>query len=117
MTWSLQYVEHECLFLLVYDDVAFFVNIQYYLYVDYCVSDKDDFEGIVCQNGGKCIDGLSLFTCQCEPDFEGTLCELRMYSFCVSVLWLNVILLSLQIRLIFTKNNWNWLSLEIDEQM
>jgi hypothetical protein len=91
--------------LLVYDDVAFFVNIQYYLYVDYCVSDKDDCESIVCQNGGKCIDGLSLFTCQCEPDFEGTLCELRMYSFCVSVLWLIVILLSLQIRLIFTKNN------------
>ena len=77
-------ISHQSVFLLVYDDVTISVNIIRMLV--YCISDKDDCEGIVCQNGGKCIDGLSLFTCQCEPDFEGTLCELSMYSFCLSVL-------------------------------
>lgn len=36
--------------------------------IDYCI-------GIICYNGGTCIDGLTSFVCECEKDFTGILCD------------------------------------------
>ena len=31
--------------------------------------------GIVCQNGGTCVDGLNACVCDCVDGFSGTFCE------------------------------------------
>ena len=43
-------------------------------------SDIDDCLGVVCGNGGSCIDEVSGFVCACADDFEGEFCEQRRNS-------------------------------------
>ena len=42
-------------------------------------TDIDECLGVVCQNGGICLDGVNEFTCLCASGFEGTLCEHSKY--------------------------------------
>ncbi|XP_076085387.1 sushi, von Willebrand factor type A, EGF and pentraxin domain-containing protein 1-like [Mytilus galloprovincialis] len=35
----------------------------------------DECEGIVCENGGTCVDGFLSYSCECIEHFEGTHCE------------------------------------------
>ncbi|CAG2191308.1 unnamed protein product [Mytilus edulis] len=45
-------------------------------YTDHnCQTDIDYCIGIICYNGGTCMDGLTSFVCQCEKYFTGILCE------------------------------------------
>ena len=48
-----------------------------FLYVEYdvIVSDIDDCQGVVCQNGGSCVDGIEGYTCDCVLGFTGEHCE------------------------------------------
>ena len=39
------------------------------------VSDVDECASSPCWNGGKCIDNINRFSCQCEKGFGGHLCE------------------------------------------
>ena len=38
--------------------------------IDECRSDP-------CQNGATCVDREGKFTCDCQPGYEGVLCETR----------------------------------------
>ena len=39
----------------------------------------DDCEGIQCQHGGNCIDGVGTFNCNCLEGFSGKFCENGVY--------------------------------------
>lgn len=44
-----------------------------------CEVDKDDCQSQPCQNGGKCIDGMGAFQCDCsDTGYEGTACQLNI---------------------------------------
>jgi len=40
------------------------------------LSDGDQCQSNPCQNGGKCEDGMSTYTCWCQARFSGKNCEL-----------------------------------------
>ncbi|WAR28398.1 hypothetical protein MAR_014102 [Mya arenaria] len=40
------------------------------------LTDKDDCQGIVCENGGFCIDNIGGYTCSCAKGYTGMHCEL-----------------------------------------
>ena len=40
--------------------------------------EEDPCEGVVCLNGGTCVDGLG--TCECQPGFEGDSCEVFTFQ-------------------------------------
>ena len=42
--------------------------------------DIDDCASSPCQNGGKCIDGVASFTCQCDPGWAGDVCDESKYN-------------------------------------
>ena len=39
------------------------------------IVDIDDCESSPCKNGGRCVDGLDVFTCQCSSGHTGNQCE------------------------------------------
>ena len=39
------------------------------------VTEIDDCISILCQNGGKCTDGVLSYQCDCPDGFTGTICE------------------------------------------
>ena len=39
------------------------------------LADIDDCEGVVCQNGGTCEDGVNYFNCACVAGYSGENCE------------------------------------------
>ena len=41
----------------------------------FCCLDIDDCASWPCSNGGRCIDGIDFFTCQCLSGFTGVQCE------------------------------------------
>ncbi|VDI43932.1 Hypothetical predicted protein [Mytilus galloprovincialis] len=43
-----------------------------------CQTDIDDCAGVMCYNGGTCIDGLASFTCSCAEHYTGTHCGIDM---------------------------------------
>ncbi|CAG2242493.1 unnamed protein product [Mytilus edulis] len=43
-----------------------------------CQTDIDDCAGVMCYNGGTCIDGLASFTCNCAEHYTGTHCGIDM---------------------------------------
>ncbi|CAG2191311.1 unnamed protein product [Mytilus edulis] len=43
-----------------------------------CQTDIDDCSGVMCYNGGTCIDGLASFTCNCAEHYTGTHCGIDM---------------------------------------
>lgn len=45
------------------------------LYLFAVEADGDNCYSVICQNGGTCKDGYRNYTCQCLPNFNGTLCE------------------------------------------
>ena len=55
------------------------------------LTDIDDCELIPCKNGGLCRDGVDSYTCECNPGFEGEVCQtselgsllIKIYSFCI----------------------------------
>ncbi len=38
---------------------------------DVCEVNIDDCPGHQCQNEGKCVDGVDMYTCDCVPGFTG----------------------------------------------
>ena len=44
------------------------------------ISDVVGCEGIPCQNGGSCSDGIAGFTCKCAAGYEGARCETGIYT-------------------------------------
>ena len=48
---------------------------------DYIVnfSDIDDCAENPCWNGGVCVDGINVFTCDCAHGFTGDLCNTSMF--------------------------------------
>ena len=48
---------------------------SFFICVVIFVSDIDDCIGVVCQNGGTCIDQVNAYFCDCAVDFEGQNCE------------------------------------------
>jgi hypothetical protein len=47
-----------------------------------CTEPTDECDGVVCENGGTCVDSHLNFTCVCRDGFFGGLCE---SSFCDNV--------------------------------
>ena len=43
----------------------------------YCFNlpDIDDCNGVVCENGGTCVDNIGSYTCDCSKGFTGRHCE------------------------------------------
>ena len=39
------------------------------------ISDIDECDSLPCENGGRCVDGLDVFTCQCSSGYTGKQCE------------------------------------------
>eukprot|EP00058_Branchiostoma_floridae_P022713 XP_002608203.1 hypothetical protein BRAFLDRAFT_90357 [Branchiostoma floridae] len=39
------------------------------------LEDTNDCDGVTCENGGTCRDGINEYTCDCADGFEGTHCE------------------------------------------
>ena len=39
------------------------------------VLDIDDCVGVICLNGGECVDMVNEYNCSCAPGFEGALCQ------------------------------------------
>ena len=48
--------------------LKFCISNFFIWFLDECYSDP-------CQNGGTCIDGKMMFTCHCQHNFIGILCE------------------------------------------
>ena len=44
--------------------------------IDECLANGG--AGQTCKNNGTCIDGINTFTCDCQPGFTGTLCEVNV---------------------------------------
>ena len=40
-----------------------------------CQNNIDDCPGHLCQNGGKCIDGINTYTCECPLEWSGKYCS------------------------------------------
>merc|ERR1712002_1253079 len=43
-----------------------------------CETDIDECASSPCQNGATCEDEVNKFTCQCEENWEGDLCEIEI---------------------------------------
>ena len=41
----------------------------------FCETNIDECIGIICNNGGMCVDGISDYHCECPFGFTGTHCE------------------------------------------
>ena len=61
-----------------------FVKGRYFVHSDiiqwlcnYYIS--EECFSIPCQNGGTCIDGKLMFTCECPKHFSGRMCEIGRY--------------------------------------
>ena len=44
------------------------------------ISDDDDCQGVTCQNGGTCIDGVASFSCDCLAGYSGKFCGTSMIT-------------------------------------
>lgn len=40
-----------------------------------CELNIDDCAGHLCQNGGKCIDKVNTYSCDCPPEWTGKYCN------------------------------------------
>ena len=40
-----------------------------------CEVNIDDCSSSLCVNGGKCVDGVNSYTCECPPEWSGKYCE------------------------------------------
>ena len=65
-----------------------------------------------CFNGGRCIDGIHGYSCECEAGYEGTFCEI---SKCVISYWrmkaIKVILKTC-VTVMCRGKKWNWKSVD-----
>lgn len=41
-----------------------------------CSENLDDCKSHICQNGGRCVDGLGSYTCYCPRGYSGRFCEI-----------------------------------------
>ena len=41
---------------------------------DDCV-DQNGLYNHVCQNGGRCVDGINTYSCDCPPNYTGKYCQ------------------------------------------
>ena len=39
-----------------------------------CQINVDDCDGHLCQNGGRCVDGVNTYSCECPPEYTGQYC-------------------------------------------
>ena len=49
-----------------------------FIFPKYFFSDKDDCAKRPCRNGGRCVDGINWFRCECAPGFAGTDCRINI---------------------------------------
>ena len=40
-----------------------------------CEANINDCDGVICQNGGTCQDGVNSFSCDCLEGYAGNMCE------------------------------------------
>ena len=43
--------------------------------VDLILIDIDECASIPCQNGGRCVDQVNMYTCYCASGFQGIACQ------------------------------------------
>ncbi|CAJ0935107.1 unnamed protein product [Ranitomeya imitator] len=46
-----------------------------------CAVNRDECKYSDCENGGTCVDGINMYTCQCTPQYTGEYCE-QLLDFC-----------------------------------
>ena len=54
-------------------------------------SDINECEGVICQNGGVCLDGINSFYCNCTTGYDGTNCENGKDQTCFLILKLIIL--------------------------
>ncbi len=56
---------------------------------DLCGVDINECDSVYCGSNGECRDGLSNFTCDCHPGFNGTFCEMDIGEYII--MWESVL--------------------------
>ena len=52
-----------------------------------CEVNIDDCKNVSCLNGGKCIDLINTYVCQCPVTHKGVHCEKSMFTLVISFLY------------------------------
>lgn len=55
-------------------------NFCTYIFTIIIVSDVYDCSGVICRNGGTCIDGVNTYSCKCMTGYTGQHCEISKIS-------------------------------------
>ena len=59
--------------------IGFFVeglgHISFFLSLPSLLTEINECDGATCLNGGRCVDQMGKYTCNCTDDFMGQLCE------------------------------------------
>lgn len=45
-----------------------------------CETNIDDCAGVVCENGGTCVDQVGSYKCQCPLGYDGTQCQFKVVN-------------------------------------
>ena len=68
----------QVIFELLKHFLAFFLFLLYrviMIIMHVFLLDIDECVGVMCANGGTCVDGVNSFSCTCVEGFNGTLCD------------------------------------------
>ena len=54
-------------------------------YNNFLLIDIDECASNPCQNGGSCVDGINLYTCNCNAGYAGYNCEIGNCTYTITL--------------------------------